>query len=131
MKYHNYLVKKAEQIMPQRKATIIEQQISANKASLTLQVDADITDFEGHFPGYPLLPGVTQIDWAIFYGKKLLNTGTRFAGMEVIKFQEPILPNSIILLTLTWDADKQKLHFSYSSETSQHSSGRIKLLVSE
>ncbi len=117
--------------MSQRKATIIEQQIIDNKATLTLQVDADITDFEGHFPGYPLLPGVTQIDWAIFYGKKILNCGSRFAGMEVIKFQEPILPNSVVLLTLTWHADKQKLHFVYSSENSRHSSGRIKLLVNE
>lgn len=117
--------------MSQRKATLIDQQINANKVILTLQLDAEITDFEGHFPDYPLLPGVTQIDWAIFYGKKLLNTGTRFAGMEVIKFQEPILPSSIVLLTLTWDAEKEKLHFSYSSKASQHSSGRIKLLVSE
>ena len=122
---------KAKQIMQQRKATILEQQISANKAILTLQIDAEIADFEGHFLKYPLLPGVTQIDWAIFYGKKLLNTGTRFAGMEVIKFQEPILPNSIVLLTLTWDAEKQKLHFTYNSESSQYSSGRIKLLLSE
>ncbi|WP_019616224.1 3-hydroxyacyl-ACP dehydratase FabZ family protein [Psychromonas ossibalaenae] len=117
--------------MSQRKATIIDQQILDNKVILTLHVDADITDFEGHFPGYPILPGVTQIDWAIYYGKKLLNSGTRFAGMEVIKFQEPILPNSVVLLTLTLDANKQKLHFAYSSKNSRHSSGRIKLLADE
>lgn len=115
--------------MSHRKATILKQQVTANKAVLTLQMDADIVYFAGHFPGYPLLPGVTQIDWAIFYGKKILATGARFAGMEVIKFQEPILPGSVVLLTLTWDADKQKLHFSYSSENRQHSSGRIKLLA--
>jgi len=117
--------------MLKRKATIIEQNITANKAILTLQVDPDLADFEGHFPGYPLLPGVTQIDWAIFYGKKLLNIGSLFAGMEVIKFQDPILPGSIVLLTLIWHSDKQKLQFSYSSESNQYSSGRIKLLVSE
>lgn len=115
--------------MQQRKATIIEQQITADKAVLTLQIDAAIADFEGHFPDYPLLPGVTQIDWAIYYGKKLLNAGDRFAGMEVIKFQEPILPGSTVLLTLTWDSEKQKLHFAYSSSASQHSSGRIKLFA--
>jgi 3-hydroxymyristoyl/3-hydroxydecanoyl-(acyl carrier protein) dehydratase len=117
--------------MLQRKATILDQQVSAEKARLTLQIDAQIADFEGHFSEYPLLPGVTQIDWAIFYGKQLLNSGSRFAGMEVIKFQEPILPGTVVLLSLTWDKDKQKLHFSYSSDHAQHSSGRIKLLLSE
>jgi 3-hydroxymyristoyl/3-hydroxydecanoyl-(acyl carrier protein) dehydratase len=117
--------------MLQRKATILEQQINADQAILTLQIDAGIADFTGHFPGYPLLPGVTQIDWAVFYGKQLLNSGSRFAGMEVIKFQEPILPGSVVQLALTWDAKKQKLHFSYSSENGQHSSGRIRLLLSE
>ncbi|MFT6984717.1 MAG: 3-hydroxymyristoyl/3-hydroxydecanoyl-(acyl carrier protein) dehydratase [Psychromonas sp.] len=117
--------------MSQRKATILEQKLSANKAILTLQVDPELIYFEGHFPHYPLLPGVTQIDWAIFYGKKLLNAGGHFAGMEAIKFQEPILPKSVILLTLTWDVEKQKLHFSYSSQTGQHASGRIKLFVNK
>jgi len=117
--------------MLQRKATIVDQQIIANKAILTLRVDANIADFEGHFPNYPLLPGVTQIDWVIFYGKKFLNSGTHFSGMEVLKFQEPILPNSIVLLTLIWDAEKQKLSFNYSGEGKQYSSGRIKLHVSK
>lgn len=118
-------------MMLQRKATIIDQKINANNAVLTLRVDAEIADFEGHFPDYLLLPGVTQIDWAIYYGKNLLNSGTRFAGMEVIKFQHPIFPNNIVLLTLTWDAQKQKLHFSYNSDAGSHSSGRIRLLASE
>jgi len=126
-----FVNKKTEQIMSQRNATIIEQELSANKAILTLQIDPQLIYFEGHFPHYPLLPGVTQIDWAVFYGKKLLNAGSHFAGMEVIKFQEPILPKSVIQLTLTWDAQKQKLHFSYSSATGQHSSGRIKLSVNK
>jgi len=117
--------------MSQRKATILEQKIIANKAMLTLQIDSDIADFEGHFPGYPLLAGVTQLDWAVFYGKKLLNAGHHFSGMEVIKFQDPILPGDIVLLTLIWHADKQKLQFSYTSETNQYSSGRIKLTVKE
>ena len=117
--------------MLQRKPTIVDQTICENKAILTLKIDATLADFKGHFPNYPLLPGVTQVDWAIFYGKKLLNSGTRFAGMEVIKFQDPILPESIVLLTLTWDSEKQKLYFSYNGEGKQYSSGRIKLLVSE
>ncbi|WP_407676560.1 ApeI family dehydratase [Photobacterium obscurum] len=119
--------------MNKRKPTIIDQQINDSTAVLTLKVDADIVDFQGHFPSYPLLPGVTQVDWAVHYGKTLLNAHCEFGGMDAIKFQEPILPDSIIELSLTWFAEKEKLHFSYTSvkegkpEPVTHSSGRIKL----
>ena len=113
--------------MTKRKPTITAQHCTASQVELTLHVEADILDFQGHFPQHPLLPGVTQIDWAIYYGHKLLNTYPHFAGMEVIKFQEPILPGSNITLTLEWFADKHKLHFAYTSTKGTHSSGRIKL----
>ena len=112
----------------QHKATIIEQSVVENSASLLLRVDPDIDYFDGHFNHYPILAGVVQLDWAIFYGKKLLSCDPVFAGMEVIKFQQPILPNTLILLTLRWEKEKQKLYFSYTSgENNNHASGRIKL----
>ncbi|TEW54085.1 3-hydroxyacyl-ACP dehydratase [Psychromonas sp. RZ22] len=112
----------------QYKATILEQKVVENTATLLLQVDPEITYFQGHFENYPLLAGVVQIDWAIYYGKKLLSCDTVFAGMEVIKFQQPILPNYQVLLTLRWEKEKQKLYFSYTADDEVScSSGRIKL----
>lgn len=112
----------------QHKATIIEQKIENNSATLLLQIDPEISYFDGHFDQYPILAGVAQLDWAIYYGKKLLFCDEVFAGMEVIKFQQPILPNDQILLTLRWEKDKQKLYFSYTSgENNNHASGRIKM----
>ncbi|EAS45471.1 3-hydroxyacyl-ACP dehydratase [Photobacterium profundum] len=113
--------------MIKRKPTIIAQRISDNSAVLTLKADADILDFQGHFSSHPLLPGVTQIDWAMHYGQTLLHANPLFAGMEVVKFQEPILPDSTVELSLTWSDEKQKLHFVYTSDKGTHSSGRIKL----
>lgn len=111
-----------------QKATIIEQKIVKNSATLLLRIDPEISYFKGHFDNYPILAGVVQIDWALYYAKELLGADTVFAGMEVIKFQQPILPNTEVLLTLRWEKEKQKLYFSYSSgENSNHASGRIKL----
>ncbi|WP_295892002.1 3-hydroxyacyl-ACP dehydratase [uncultured Vibrio sp.] len=119
--------------MVKRKPTLIESDIHSPSAQLTLKVDADILDFSGHFNHFPLLPGVTQIDWAIFYGVELLHTPPAFKGMEVIKFQEPILPDSIVQLSLSWDEVKHKLSFKYTSmrdaEEVTHSSGKMKLGV--
>jgi len=112
----------------QYKATIIEQRVVDNSATLLLQIDPKISYFEGHFNHYPLLAGVVQIDWAIYYGKKLLGCDGDFSGMEVVKFQQAILPSDQIWLTLRWEKEKQKLYFSYTSgENNNHSSGRIKL----
>ncbi|MDT8867540.1 ApeI family dehydratase [Vibrio fluvialis] len=117
--------------MTKRKPTLLATDIQPSQATLSLRVDADILDFSGHFPQFALLPGVSQIDWAIFYACELLSTPGQFKGMEVIKFQEPILPDMEVTLTLNWDADKQKLAFQYRSERDGHpvvhSSGKMKL----
>lgn len=117
--------------MEQRKPTITNVVVEDNQATLTMKVDANILDFRGHFTHFPLLPGVSQIDWALFYAIEHLNTPPLFKGMEVIKFQEPILPDATVELSLVWDDDKQKLAFKYSSQTSDrivvHSSGKMKL----
>ncbi|WP_428195219.1 3-hydroxyacyl-ACP dehydratase [Aliivibrio kagoshimensis] len=94
---------------------------------LTLHIDDDIVDFKGHFPQQPILPGVTQIDWAIYYAAGLLGAPTQFMGMEVIKFQNAILPNLRLQLHLSWLAEKNKLYFHYLSADGVHSSGRILL----
>lgn len=117
--------------MEQRKPTIIHADVKLTELSLEIRVDATIFDFRGHFTSYPLLPGVTQIDWALFYAIKYLKVPTSFKGMEVIKFQEPILPDAKITLYANWDVDKQKLAFKYCSfragEAVIHSSGKMKL----
>jgi len=116
-----------------RKPTVIETQLTGNSAVLTLKVDGNIVDFQGHFSSYPLLPGVTQIDWAVYYGRTLFDIPSEFGGMDVIKFQEPIQPDSIVELALNWIAEKEKLQFSFysvaegTSKRVTHSSGRIKL----
>ena len=116
-----------EHIMKSKYPKILSETISEAKAKLTLLVADNVLYFDGHFAHFPLLPGVTQIDWAVFYGQSNLNAGSDFQGMDVVKFQEPITPNSQVILNLEWQQDKQKLLFSYSSEKGVHSSGKITL----
>lgn len=115
--------------MKSRKPLILSQKVENSQAELQLFISKDILDFEGHFPQFALLPGVTQIDWAIYYGQSLLNAGSHFKGMDVVKFQEPIIPDSEVTLNLHWQADKEKLVFSFLSEKGIHSSGKIILAL--
>ncbi|EXU74581.1 MULTISPECIES: 3-hydroxyacyl-ACP dehydratase FabZ family protein [Erwinia] len=101
------------------------------QAQILLRVDAELFWFRGHFPDQPILPGVAQLDWVMHYGCKLLAQGKVFSAIENIKFQQPVLPASQLLLTLNWDAAKNGLLFSYQTadtpEAQRVSSGKILL----
>ncbi|WP_312593008.1 acyl-CoA synthetase family protein [Stutzerimonas nitrititolerans] len=95
---------------------------------LELGVPVDLAHFSGHFPQTPVLPGVVQIDWAISLARQLIeHLPPRFQGMEVLKFQQLARPGDRLQLTLRFDAQRSKLHFSYRNGDAPCSSGRILL----
>lgn len=111
---------------------ISEQRISAgeNQLCLHLRVSADLEWFRGHFPSQPLLPGVAQLDWVMAYGASLA-PDMRFCAIDSVKFQRPVLPGSLLELTLCWDCARSVLSFSYvllaGEERLAVSCGKIKL----
>jgi 3-hydroxymyristoyl/3-hydroxydecanoyl-(acyl carrier protein) dehydratase len=62
-------------------------------------------------------------------GKRLLGLPVRFAGMEVIKFQQLVRPGDRISLSLRYDAERGKLYFAFRNGDAPCSSGRILLEV--
>jgi len=94
---------------------------------LSLAVSGDLAFFSGHFPRTPVLPGVVQVDWAIALGQKLLDQPRRFAGMEVLKFQQLVRPGDPLRLTLRFDVERGKLYFAYTCDGKPCSSGRVLL----
>ncbi|MGO4746555.1 3-hydroxyacyl-ACP dehydratase FabZ family protein [Serratia quinivorans] len=107
---------------------VLQQQvIDANHASLQLHLPAELFWFRGHFPQHPILPGVTQVNWAIQYAHQLLAIEAGFKGIEVVKFQQPLLPGQRVWLLLEWQPARQKLLFSYRVGEATASSGKISL----
>ncbi len=92
---------------------------------LTLVIDPELAHFEGHFREAAVLPGVAQLHWAVHFARTLFEMPPAFKGMDAIKFQHVILPDTRVTLTLRYRADKQQLNFSYSTGERMHSSGRI------
>lgn len=95
--------------------------------TLNLSIPPDLAYFSGHFPTTPVLPGVVQVEWAMTLGQQLLDLPPRFAGMEVLKFQQLVRPGDAIELTLRFDRERSKLHFAYRNATAACASGRIVL----
>ncbi len=102
-------------------------ELSDDGVNIALSVPAGLLYLKGHFDQAPLLPGVVQIDWVIKLARRYLDIPPNFVRMEAIKFQELILPEYVITLSLEYKRDKSKLFFLYASERGRHSSGRIVL----
>jgi 3-hydroxymyristoyl/3-hydroxydecanoyl-(acyl carrier protein) dehydratase/acyl-CoA synthetase (AMP-forming)/AMP-acid ligase II len=115
-------------LAPRPKAPVVLEQVEANgEWSLQLAVPPDLAYFSGHFPTAPVLPGVVQVEWAMHLGQQLMNLPEKFAGMEVLKFQQLIRPGDEVQLHLRFDPSRGKLYFAYRNETATCSSGRILL----
>ncbi|MNT98945.1 hypothetical protein D3C72_2416640 [compost metagenome] len=67
------------------------------------------------------------MEWALNLGQQLMNLPEKFAGMEVLKFQQLVRPGDEIQLHLRYDPTRGKLYFAYRNETATCSSGRILL----
>lgn len=97
---------------------------------LQLHIPASLNWFCGHFPAQPLLPGVAQLDWVMAYGAELA-PGMRFSAINSVKFQRPLLPDSLLELILRWDSARSLLAFEYvllkEAARLPVSSGKIKL----
>lgn len=94
---------------------------------LDLLLPNDLLYLQGHFPGFPILPGVTQIDWAIRYADEHLGTAIG-AGCDIqVKFRSVIQPGGLITLGLRLSGTRRRLDFDYRNESGVLSSGSVRL----
>ena len=104
---------------------ILDETSIENGVILTLSIPKDLAYFEGHFDKIPIVAGVVQIHWAVYYAQQYLGLNAVFKDMEAIKFKELLLAEQAFKLELNFSKTSQKLLFSYYSENTEYSSGRI------
>jgi len=98
---------------------------TARGVRLTLKIPEDLSYFEGHFPGCPLLPGVVQISWATELGRKHVPFDARFRALSAVKFTRVILPGATVALRLEYDGNKRVLDFAYELDNRVCSNGTV------
>jgi len=104
---------------------IIHKSLIENGIKLQLDIDHQLSAFEGHFDDAPIVPGVVQIQWALAFNNQFLQeiSPLNIFRMDALKFQQVIQPDSVVELML--ERISNKLVFSFSSGSSRHSSGKI------
>ena len=118
--------------------TVLDKKIIQQQATLTLHVPSDLIYFQGHFPDFPILPGVVQLDWAMYFASNVLNVPTPLSTnfhtepgcalqIEQLKFTQAILPSDTIQLQL--DYQPPLLIFKYLKANKPCAFGKIKLGV--
>ena len=98
---------------------------SAEVVHRVLRIPEDLTWFEGHFPGDPILPGIIQLKWVIESAQCMTGAGTQPGAIHQLKFKLPIRPGTIVDLTLRSVDGGATVKFSYRSEAGEHASGRL------
>ncbi len=110
--------------IPEPHAQLVD--VERGTVELSLPVPPELEHFRGHFPGFGVLPGVVQIDWAVRLARRYLPVPEGgFLGMDQIKFQALVLPGAVLQLTLQWDPKFGRLVFSYHAGGKICSSGRL------
>ena len=76
-----------------------------NKAVGTKCVSANEPFFQGHFPGYPIMPGVliveamAQTGCALFLARpEMAGKLAFFMGIDDVKFRKPVIPGDVLEL---------------------------------
>ncbi|MCS3902363.1 acyl-CoA synthetase (AMP-forming)/AMP-acid ligase II [Methylohalomonas lacus] len=96
---------------------------TAEHVVLALSVDADLTHFRGHFPDQAVLPGVTQLHWAVLKAADHFTVSGSPSRIRQLKFRQVILPGMNVRLELRHETARACVHFRYESDRGVHASG--------
>ena len=104
-------------------------QTDGTRLSIFLRFPADSPYFEGHFPSFHLLPGVTQVDWVMRFACRHFGITGDLEEIMRLKFSSPILPGTPLRIELELDAEKDQIQFRYLDRESGavYSWGKLKL----
>lgn len=95
---------------------------------LTFTIAPDLRWFEGHFPGFPVLPGVAQLDRLVLVQVERLWPGAGVArAVKRLKFSKVIRPGERIALVLERDGAGGTVAFTIDGPEGRCASGTLVL----
>jgi 3-hydroxymyristoyl/3-hydroxydecanoyl-(acyl carrier protein) dehydratase len=71
-----------------------------NSVALEFSVPGTSPYFDGHFPGFPILPAVAQAELVLRFASEYFGTGVGVSEIKRIKFLNLVRPGTLLLLRL-------------------------------
>ena len=95
---------------------------------LDLLADPMHPSLEGHFPGYPLMPGVVLLDWVVQaltrHQESRPETPHGVWNIDQAKFLDPVKPGDALALLLT-EKTQHRFQFELKRELTVVASGSL------
>jgi acyl-CoA synthetase (AMP-forming)/AMP-acid ligase II len=104
----------------------VDTNANGTDVSLEIELPQDLSYFDGHFDGAPILPGVVQIDWAIKYARRHFDIPDRFSRIEALKFFNVQTAGDRVHLNLNYNRQTATLRFQFLDIEKKYSVGRVK-----
>lgn len=85
------------------------------RVSRTVHIDPTDPVFAGHYPGFPILPGLFLVE----YVHETVAGGARAAALDTVRFLRPVFPGDELRIeaTLTCCGDEQRCVATVSSRS--------------
>lgn len=114
-------------VLERREPEILAERRLPDGIELQLGLSAELPYFAGHFDGFPVLPGVVQLHWAILYARRYLGLAGGYPQKLQTKFRQIIRPDEAITLELRYWRERERLTFEYRDTAGIRSSGQVTL----
>jgi 3-hydroxymyristoyl/3-hydroxydecanoyl-(acyl carrier protein) dehydratase len=96
-----------------------------NSVTLEFIVPAESPYYDGHFPGFPILPAVAQVEFILRFADEYLETGIDVQEIRRIKFSSRVMPDKPHLLRLEKGGGNLSFKVFSAEEETVYSSGTL------
>lgn len=98
---------------------------SPEKACFEGRVPLDLVYFGGHFAGFPLVPGVVELQWVRDLAARFDWGRRSIVRVENLKYRQFVRPGDGVRIGLAYDAAKSRLEFRLENPQAVCASGRL------
>lgn len=102
---------------------ILETNVQGDHVRMHLKFSDQLQMYKGHFPQFPITPGVILVHIVCQQAKKHFHFEGKPMGLPVIKFMSPLVPEVSVQLELT--KKDNTVSFTFLNSTHKLSTGKV------